>query len=182
MRNKVKVAFRKQQLEKIHHFLGQPETSATLQHLYQQLFEDSDFLKANVIGVTLSMAEEIPTQPIITFAQAHQKQVVVPRTLPKRQMAFVVLDETTRLERTKFGTQEPVGGTVVAKSEIDALIVPGLAFSRDHYRLGFGGGYYDRFLADFEGMSIAVATPPQFFEKAAWPIEDFDMKVKKIIH
>ncbi|MFD1126126.1 5-formyltetrahydrofolate cyclo-ligase [Lentilactobacillus raoultii] len=182
MQNSEKVMLRKQQLQKLSVFLDQNKAGNVLQRLYRQLFLDPHFLKAKVIGVTLSMAGELPTQPIIDNAMLQEKQVVIPRTLPHRQMEFVVLDEATTFKTTKFGTREPIGGTVVPKSAIDLLIVPGLAFSENNDRLGFGGGYYDRFLADFKGSSIAVAAPPQFFKMPIWPIEQFDIKITKVIH
>ncbi|EEI70218.1 MAG: 5-formyltetrahydrofolate cyclo-ligase [Lentilactobacillus hilgardii] len=182
MQNKAKMNLRKQQLQKINHFLQCKNADTLLKQLYQQLFTDPDYLKAETIGITLSMDGEVPTQKVIDFALSNGKKVVVPRTLPHRQMEFVLFDDSTQLAITKFGTREPIGGSVVSKSAIDILVVPGLAFSRNHYRVGFGGGYYDRFLTDFHGLSISIATPPQFFDEPIWPIESFDIKIDKIIH
>ncbi|KRM44840.1 5-formyltetrahydrofolate cyclo-ligase [Lentilactobacillus parafarraginis] len=176
-----KQQIREQQMLALKDFLGNPDAATVMDRLYQSLFSDPDFKQANTVGVTLSMAGEVSTAPIIAAVQSTHRQVVVPRTLPHRQMEFVRLDDRTNLKATKFGTREPVGGHVVAKSAIDVLIVPGLAFTRDHYRIGFGGGYYDRFLTGFTGCSIALATPPQIFDQPNWQIEPFDQQIDKII-
>lgn len=177
-----KKQLRTAQLKRIHHFLRRDDADQLLESLYQRLFIDPDFLNSQMIGITLSMADELDTQPIINRALQSEKQVVIPRTLPKRQMEFVLYNGHSKLETTKFGTTEPVGGQVVSKNEIDVLIVPGLAFSKNHYRVGYGGGFYDRFLKGFNGTSIAVAMPPQLFEAPSWTPEDFDVLIDKIIY
>ncbi len=179
---KSKREVRQRQLAKIKQFLADPTTQSTLTELYNQFFKTQIFKSARSIGVTLSMENEINTQPIIDRAMKAQKQVVVPRTLPHRQMEFVGLNQSTRFEKNKFGTTEPVNGDVWAKDKIDVLVVPGLAFTQDHYRIGFGGGYYDRFLADYPGLAVAIATPPQWLLTPDWPVEEFDIALDEVIH
>lgn len=68
------------------------------------------------------------------------------------------------------------------KTKLDTLLVPGLAFSKTHYRIGYGGGFYDRFLKGFAGTSIAVATPVQLFAEPVWDVEDFDVKINQLVY
>ncbi|APR08422.1 5-formyltetrahydrofolate cyclo-ligase [Lentilactobacillus parabuchneri] len=176
-----KRALRELQTTKLHDFLKDSTNKPKLAALYQRLFDSPAFNNSRTIGVTLSMDDELDTQPIIHEALAHDIQVAVPRTLPHRQMEFVLLEEKTQLNQTKFGTIEPVNGTVIAKNQMDVLIVPGLAFSRNHYRVGYGGGFYDRFLKGFEGVSISIATPVQLFEQPVWDVETFDVPIDQLI-
>ncbi|KLD56751.1 hypothetical protein WP50_38680 [Lactiplantibacillus plantarum] len=98
-----------------------------------------------VVATTIVSDIEVATRPLIEQAWAEGKMVVIPKTLPHRQMAFYPYQATDRLERTSFGIPEPVTGEPVAKQQIDLILVPGLGYSRDrHARIGFGGGYYDR--------------------------------------
>lgn len=180
--NQLKAALRDQQIARLHDFLQDPQQKPEIQRLYQQLFAEPHFANSETLGITLSMDDELDTQPIIHWALTHDKQVAVPRTLPHRQMTFVLLEPDTVLSETKFGTIEPVGGQVLAKSQLDVLLVPGLAFSKNHFRVGFGGGFYDRFLKGFTGTSIALVTPVQLFDEPVWNVEDFDVKVDKLIY
>ncbi len=63
-------------------------------------------------------------------------------------------------------------------NEIDLLLVPGLAFNREGYRIGYGGGYYDRFLSSFKGQTVSVILDAQLMKI---PVDDFDQPVHKII-
>ena len=84
------------------------------------------------------------------------KRICVPRTYPQGRMEFVEYDPDI-LEKTRFGLLEPnEQGKVVDKAEIDLIHVPGLVFQSKGYRIGYGGGYYDRYLADFAGKTVST--------------------------
>lgn len=67
----------------------------------------------------------------------------------------------------------------VSKEEIDLVIVPGLLYNRAGYRVGFGGGYYDRFLKDYRGYTISLAFSFQLIDHL--PHEEYDIPVGKMI-
>lgn len=180
--SKTKSEVRSEQIARLHDFLTDPQNQSQISHLYNALFADPTFANSKTVGITLSMDDELDTQPIIHWALEHNIRVAVPRTLPHRQMEFVLLEDDTQMLTTKFGTIEPVDGNVLAKNQLDALLVPGLAFSKTHFRVGYGGGFYDRFLKGFNGTSIAIATPVQLFDEPIWNVDDFDVKVNKIIY
>ena len=177
-----KSEIRKSVIPALSEYVKSPAGRANAQDLYQQLFESDDFKQSSTVGVTLNMEDELDTQPIIDKLNNLNKRVVVPRTLPDFQMEFVVLDERTRLERTKFGVREPVGGQVVDPSGVDLLIVPGVAFTPLGERVGFGAGFYDRYLKKFSGRTITLALKPQFFDKADWVVDDYDVLVQQVFH
>ncbi|MCG4787991.1 5-formyltetrahydrofolate cyclo-ligase, partial [Roseburia faecis] len=72
-------------------------------------------------------------------------------------MEFVQIDEDTEFEETGFGVLEPLAGMVLQPQEIDLIVVPGVAFTANGKRLGFGGGYYDRYLANYLGKTVSLA-------------------------
>ncbi|MFZ2588373.1 5-formyltetrahydrofolate cyclo-ligase [Paucilactobacillus nenjiangensis] len=158
-----------------------PDRTVNQEKLYQQLFRSSEWQNAATIGVTLSSPMEVDTAPIIKQAQKEGKIVGIPRTLPQRQMEFVKLTADLQFI-SKFHIDEPVDGQVISKSTIDLMIVPGVAFANNGYRLGFGGGYYDRYLAEFENDTISLCLNVQQIsdDQIHELIDPFDIKIKKI--
>lgn len=162
--------------------LSKPEYEQYSYEIANQLFADELWKEANTIGITVSNYPELDTYQIIRKAWEQKKRVVVPKCHPKeKQMSFHELNQFTQLESVYYGLLEPIEALTnkVDKVEIDLLIVPGLAFTNEGYRLGFGGGYYDRFLPDYKGSTLSLAFPFQLKEKL--PIEKHDIPVQKII-
>jgi len=151
------------------------------QQLYAALEALPQWQTARTIATTISGDIELATQPIIAAAQAAGKTVAVPQTLPKRQMAFRPLTPTTTLVRTKFGLLEPQDGPVISPETFDLIVVPGLRFARGGERLGFGGGYYDRYLPKTVGFKVALALPAQQAMAPNWPVEDFDVLLDAVL-
>lgn len=149
--------------------------------LTSALFDTPEWMNANVIATTMSQSLELDTAPIILHARHEGRQIVVPRTLPHRQMEFVALDEDTIFEETDFGILDPQDGKVYSPDEIDLMIVPGVAFTRSGKRIGFGGGYYDRYLSQYHGQTIAVAFTTQVAEENEWIAEEHDQTVDQVI-
>lgn len=149
--------------------------------LASELFDQAAWMGAKVVALTLSQSFEIDTAPLILHARHEGRTVVVPRTLPKRQMEFVELKENSTFEETSFGILEPKDGRVFAPDEIDLMVVPGVAFTLDGRRLGFGGGYYDRYLAHYQGKTISLALPTQLANDDEWASEAHDQSVDQVI-
>lgn len=150
--------------------------------LYRQLFALPAWQTAQTIATTISGGFELATQPIIAQAHREGKTIAVPATLPKRQMAFHVVDDQTTFETSSFGLQEPVNGAIIEPAAFDLIIVPGLKFATaTHERLGFGGGYYDRFLPQTTGFKVALALPAQQVTTPTWPVEDFDVLLDAVL-
>lgn len=146
-----------------------------------QLFALSEWKQAKLIGVTISIPPEVPTFHIIEQAWREGKEVAIPKCYPEdKTMEFKKITSFEQLESVYSGLLEPVENTLkVTPEDIDLLIVPGLAFSRDGYRLGFGGGYYDRFLSNYNGSTVALAFECQLIDEL--PTELHDIPVHQIV-
>ena len=93
-------------------------------------------------------------------------------------MEFVVYDPK-QLAKTSFGLLEPQGDLeVVEPSQIDLIHVPGLAFTTEGYRIGYGGGYYDRYLEHFAGHTMSTIYPCQVQE---FNLENHDIPVQEVL-
>lgn len=158
------------------------EYSVYSDRLEKQLFQSTLWKNAAVIGLTISQNREPNTRNIIRRAWSEGKQAVIPKCFPaERKMEFRVLTSFDQLETVYYGLKEPIREmTALAdKRSIDAIAVPGLCFDSRGYRIGYGGGYYDRFLEDYRGQTVSLAFSFQVLPLV--PAEPFDVPVQRII-
>ena len=117
--------------------------------LYQQIYA-LDMTSINYVHVFLSMAKfnEISTEPIINYLRMQGKTIVVSRcNFQNSTLSHFILEETTILEINKFGVPEPVDAIEVNEDILDLIFVPLLISDAHNYRVGYGKGFYDRFLS-----------------------------------
>ncbi|WP_019414929.1 5-formyltetrahydrofolate cyclo-ligase [Paenisporosarcina sp. TG20] len=152
------------------------------QKIQKRLIKEDDIKNAQIIGITLSSLPEVDTWNLIEELWNQGKQVAVPKCNPiSREMNFYVIDSYNQLEVVYMKLKEPIPNMTksVNENQIDVLIVPGVVFDRRGYRIGFGGGYYDRFLSGYGGPTVALAFNSQMIEKV--PVERFDLPVNIIL-
>lgn len=162
--------------------LSKPLYEDLSDQIARKLFDDNDWKKANVIGITISKFPEVDTYRIIREAWEQGKLVAAPKCYPKQKaMSFRLISEFSQLESVFYGLLEPIEDktTLINQNEIDLLLVPGLGYTRDGFRLGFGGGYYDRYLSTYNGKTISLAFQSQMIP--VFKTETYDIPVKKII-
>lgn len=150
--------------------------------LHQLLFDSVVWQSSQCVAVTLSMPFELDTKPVTERAWEEGKAVVLAKVEPNRGLSFCHYDEETKLVATPpYGLLEAVDSEVVLPSKIDLVLVPGLAFDEDsQMRLGFGGGYYDRFLQGYQGESVSLVLEEQSIS-GKWAVDEFDQPVKHLI-
>lgn len=123
------------------------------------------FERAQVILVFMSFGSEVMTEPIIGLALVEGKVIGAPRTLLRqKRLEFRQVGALgMRFARGPFGIREPSAqAPLIEVAQADLILVPGLAFDRDGYRLGYGGGFYDRVLAE---PGLRAATVGLAFEE-----------------
>ncbi|WP_404443615.1 5-formyltetrahydrofolate cyclo-ligase [Sutcliffiella horikoshii] len=147
-----------------------------------KLFSSNEWKDAQTIGVTISRFPEVDTEGIITRAWEEGKKVAVPKCFPKdKSMNFYYLENFNQLESVYFGLKEPIVSEVelCPKEKLDFILVPGLIFDEKGYRIGFGGGYYDRYLMDYKGYKVSLAFSQQLLKRV--PTDHYDIPVHKIV-
>ena len=173
----MKSELRKQVLQEMK-AIPQEQKQAMDQALTERLLQHPFYQEAKIIATYLSFPHEFQTQELIEQALKDGKKVLIPKTYPKGRMDFVVYDPH-QLVKTSFGLLEPQGDLeVVDASQIDLIHVPGLVFTTEGYRIGYGGGYYDRYLKHFPGHTLSTIYPCQIQDFSP---ENHDIPVQEVL-
>ena len=99
---------------------------------------------------------EIDTSILLSVLQGKDKQIVIPKILDHYELEHYLLADQTPLKRTRWGILEPQSGIKINSDQIDVVFVPLLIFDLQGHRIGYGKGYYDRFLAKCRKETIKV--------------------------
>lgn len=173
----MKAELRKQVLQEMK-AIPREQKQAMDQVLTEHFVHHPFYQEAKIIATYLSFPHEFQTQGLIEQALKDGKKLLVPKTYPKGRMDFVVYDPQ-QLVKTSFGLLEPQGNLeVVDTSQIDLIHVPGLAFTMEGYRIGYGGGYYDRYLKHFPGHTLSTVYPCQIRDFSP---ENHDIPVQEVL-
>lgn len=146
-----------------------------------RLIESEFFKKANVVFVYINTPEEISTKEIIKTGKIQHKEILVPTITGKGMMKPCVISKDTKFETNRFGILEP-GQKTFYEGDIDLAVIPALAVDRSGYRVGYGGGYYDRFFAQKKGgLKIALCLEQFFFQDNKIAVREYDVGVDGVI-
>ena len=150
--------------------------------IHISLLKEESIQNAEIIGITLSSFPEVGTWELIEKLWTAGKQIAVPKCRPStRAMDFYIIETFDQLETVYMKLKEPIPHITkkVEAAQIDVQIIPGVVFDCKGYRIGFGGGYYDRYLSDYRGTTIALAFDCQIIDRV--PSEHFDIPVSCIL-
>lgn len=138
----------------------QPEIKSKMDaDICSRVIKLRQYQQADVILVYVSTPIEVDTRNLIQLALSQGKQVAVPRCVPgTRQMEFYLIKSLEELSPGTFGVLEPLPDSeyLLPENAKGICIVPGLCFDQYGYRLGYGKGYYDRFLSGYQGITIGI--------------------------
>ncbi|WP_183114826.1 5-formyltetrahydrofolate cyclo-ligase [Flagellimonas pelagia] len=149
------------------------------QRICHFLWELMERMGHQTVHTYLPMGSEIDIFPFIGKCLQHKKTIIAPQTLPGRRFNNLELTSLQDVELGIFGTMHPAGNRVFEGS-YDLIVLPGLACDAEKYRVGYGGGYYDTFLADWpEAHKVGVFYPFQQIEKV--PREPHDMPLDDLL-
>lgn len=135
---------------------------------------------AKTVHLFMPFGSEPDTRLILEDLWARKVRAVLPRVAPDRRLDHLAVTGWDELEPGAYGIGEPVAGCpAVDPAEVELICVPGVAFDRRGGRLGYGGGYYDRFLEACPAPRVALAFALQIVPEV--PREDHDLLVDTIV-
>ncbi|MFP4015887.1 MAG: 5-formyltetrahydrofolate cyclo-ligase [Halanaerobiales bacterium] len=129
-----------------------------------------------------SIRNEIITHEIIDFLLEKGKNVYLPYISDdKSKLEIGCISKHEELAAGVFGIKEPNDRKNIPVQLMDIVVVPGLLFDRNGYRIGYGGGYYDKLLAEITDNTISIGLAYNCFLKDSLPVDSFDIPVDIIV-
>ena len=137
------------------------------------------YIKAKTIYGYLPYNQEVRTIPMLEQGIRDGKRIAVPKVFGD-EMKFIYLDDFTKIEKGYCGIPEPIDDGPVADDPTALVLMPGLAFDPQGHRIGYGGGFYDKFLAA-EPNHPTLALCYEFQMVDYLETEEFDVPVDCVL-
>ena len=172
------ISDQKNQLRKIsrqkRQALGEPFRTQASLDICEHISNWSVFREAQVILTYFPIKSEGDLRPLITnFPHKHWVLPRIRTDITEHELTIHTYNPQ-QLVRHPFGMDEPAADLpTISPQSIELALVPGLAYDRQGWRLGYGGGYYDRFLARFPGLSLGICFEALLFDKL--PAGEYDV-------
>lgn len=155
------------------------EIRSRSEKLARLFFASELYRNAGTIYGYLPYNQEVRTVPILERALRDGKKVAVPKCYGD-EMKFIYMDDLTKVEKGYAGIPEPIADGPVGDDPGALVLMPGLAFDPEGHRIGYGGGFYDRFLAhEKEHPTIALCYDFQMLDRLE--TEEFDIPVDCVL-
>ncbi len=163
--------------------LSEQERSVLDDRITQKLLATSEYAEATTVLTYVSVSSEVSTRMFIECALRDGKTVAVPRCLPGHCLEFVAIASLEQLVAAPFNLLEPakeLPALTEDQKNNSICIVPALLVDAKGYRLGYGAGFYDRFLSTYPGKKICLAYQ-QNLSQEMLPHTVFDVAVDMVI-
>lgn len=148
--------------------------------IFNRIIQESWFEEVETLLVYVSVRNEVDTYRLMDYAFSHGKKVAVPK-ITDNQMYFYYINSPDQLSGGFFGIPEPVDLSfpLTDFTEKCTIIVPGLAFTVEGHRIGYGGGFYDRFLSENNLYKVGICFKEQIYDRLS--TEQHDVLMNQII-
>ena len=147
--------------------------------LARQFYETEQYRCARSIYGYLPYNQEVRTVAMLERALRDGKRVAVPKCYAD-EMRFIWMEDLSRVEKGYANIPEPIADGPIADDETALVLMPGMAFDPEGHRIGYGGGFYDKFLAK-EPNHPTLALCYDFQMQEHLETEEFDIPVDKVL-
>ena len=150
----------------------------------EKLLNLSEVKVAKLIGIYMSFSSEVDTKDLIEQLLMLGKNIVIPRIYNNLEMGFYKISSINDLKNKNIlGILEPENNkeNKASKDDIDLMIIPGICFDLEKNRVGFGKGYYDRYLKNLNIKKIGICFDEQLLTGDTIATNKYDIKMDKIV-
>ena len=159
--------------------MTEAEIDQKSQLLCSMLLDTDLYRNAKSIYGYMSYNQEVRTLELLDQALRDGKRVAIPKCYAK-EMRFIWMDDLSQTVKNSCGIPEPVHDTPVADDPTALVLIPGMAFDATGHRVGYGGGYYDKFLAiEPNHPTVALCYDFQLLEQI--PTNEYDIPVDLVL-
>jgi len=166
----------------IRHSISRDDVVQKSRMIQEKLFRIPEFINSKVIHsyVSMSSMNEVSTREIIQYCFDNKKKIVVPKMEKQGVLSHHLIESVKDLEKNNWGVYEPKNENKFPIDDLSIVIVPMVSADHLKHRLGYGKGFYDRFLGQVDTFNIGLAYDCQFCENKL-PVESFDKKMDMIL-
>ncbi|MGV8084987.1 MAG: 5-formyltetrahydrofolate cyclo-ligase [Candidatus Bilamarchaeum sp.] len=157
--------------------MSEKEVSEKSSIICENLTAIPEIQSSKIIAAYFPIRNEVDIKPFIIWCIKKKKTVLLPVT-KKDEIQFCKIDSLSNLKEGKFGIFEPKD-KYSFDGEIDVILVPGVCFDEKMHRLGYGKGYYDKFLKNSSSYKIGICYAFQVVSEL--PIETFDVPLEEVV-
>lgn len=169
----------RRQIRQMKRAMTDEQINAASERLGELFRSSAQYQEAKTIYGYLPYNQEVRTVPMLERAMKDGKRVAVPKCYGE-EMRFIYMDDLSKVEKGYANIPEPIADGPVADDPTALVLMPGLAFTEDGKRMGYGGGFYDKFLAS-EPNHPTVALCYGFQMVDYIPTEDYDIPVDCVL-
>lgn len=145
--------------------------------IYQKVINNKDVLSSKTLLIYISINSEVDTIKIINYF-LNTKNIAVPKIIDN-DMFFCYVTNLNELTSGKYNIPEPTNENIVTDFDNSICIVPGICYDKENYRIGYGKGYYDRFLSKNKIKTIGLCYKECMIEKI--DNDKYDYKIDEVI-
>ncbi|BDU50887.1 5-formyltetrahydrofolate cyclo-ligase [Haliovirga abyssi] len=147
--------------------------------LFENFIKTKEYKNSKIIMSYMSIKNEVDTKWFNEAIIKNGKKLVLPIIDNNDEIQPILVKKLSKMKVGKYNILEPIGD-VIEKQKIDLIIVPGVGFDKSYNRIGFGKGYYDKFLKNYKGIKVGVAYDFQIVDKI--DADEYDVKMDMILH
>lgn len=138
----------------------------------------AEFSDAKTVFSYMNIQSEVPTFAINEYILQQKKTLALPKVYEKSMKFHLVKNLKNDTQKGAFNVLEPSSNLPILE-KFDVILVPAVAYSQDGFRLGYGAGFYDKYLSNKKGVFVGVCFDEQIFPQI--PKETFDIKMDFIV-
>ena len=169
----------RQQIRKLKQTMTPAQIADKSRRLQELFLQTEEYRSAKTLYMYLPYNQEVRTVPILEQAVADGKTVAVPKVYGDT-MQFIQITSMDQTAPGYSGIPEPIADGPIASDPTALVLMPGLAFDKEGRRIGYGGGYYDKFLAaEPDHPTVALCYDFQILDSL--PLDNFDIPVDRVL-